>query len=373
VRINAQFIRVRDDFALWSGRYDRQVVDIIAIQDEISRGIVNTLRLKLGSGRRRYEVSATAYDAYLRARAMIIGQGLPGWIDSVDLFDRAIASDGSFAPAYAGVATAHAFRSTQFKGDPAEDVKAMWATAQKAIELDPLLAEAHDALGMAYARDAQWQQSERSFRRAIELDPNRSITRQHFTMEFLLPLGRIEEGLVQLNLAEKADPLSADVQYFLYYVLTAAGRFDQAAMHCKKLPADFWAKASCHADEQLRHGQTDEAIRSLETEFYRGDWRGAEVRGSLGCAYLKRGRRSEAETLAFSDSTDAFNQAKIFGCLGEKDRSFEALNRAAARGPFRIGRALTWPELSLLDGDPRLTTLRKKAGLPEYRVTSRKP
>ncbi len=94
-------------------------------------------------------------------------------------------------------------------------MKAMWATAQKAIELDPLLAEAHDALGMAYARDARWQQSERSFRRAIELDPNRSITRQHFTMEFLLPLGRIEEGLVQLNLAEKADPLSADVQYFL--------------------------------------------------------------------------------------------------------------------------------------------------------------
>ncbi len=115
VRINAQFIRVRDDFALWSGRYDRQVVDIIAIQDEISRGIVNSLRLKLGSGRRRYEVSATAYDAYLRVRAMIIGQGLPGWINSLELFDRAIASDGSFAPAYAGVATAHAFRSTQFK------------------------------------------------------------------------------------------------------------------------------------------------------------------------------------------------------------------------------------------------------------------
>ena len=70
LRINAQLVRVRDDFPLWSGKYDRELTDVFAIQEEISRGIVNGLRLKLGSGRRRYETSAESYDLYLRARAL---------------------------------------------------------------------------------------------------------------------------------------------------------------------------------------------------------------------------------------------------------------------------------------------------------------
>ncbi len=101
LRINAQLIRVRDDFPLWAGRYDRELTDIFAIQDEVSRGIVNSLRLKLGRGRRRYETSVEAYDLYLRARALQI-RGLPGDEESIGPFEEAIAKDRSFAPAYAG-------------------------------------------------------------------------------------------------------------------------------------------------------------------------------------------------------------------------------------------------------------------------------
>src|SRR5215475_5017056 len=78
LRINAQLVRVRDDFPLWAGKYDRELTDVFAIQDEISRGIVNELRLKLGHGRRRYETSAEAYDLYLRARAVQIQHGQSG-------------------------------------------------------------------------------------------------------------------------------------------------------------------------------------------------------------------------------------------------------------------------------------------------------
>ena len=78
LRINAQLVRVRDDFPLWSGKYDRELTDVFAIQDEISRGIVNSLRLKLGRGRRRYETSVEAYDLYLRARALQMQRGLTG-------------------------------------------------------------------------------------------------------------------------------------------------------------------------------------------------------------------------------------------------------------------------------------------------------
>ena len=106
LRINTQLIRVHDDFALWSGRYDRELTNILAIQDDISRGIVNSLRLKVGHGRRRYETNEEAYDLYLRARsAQRNGSG-----DSIGLFEEAIAKDPAFAPAYAGLAGTHAMQ-----------------------------------------------------------------------------------------------------------------------------------------------------------------------------------------------------------------------------------------------------------------------
>src|SRR5205807_2013181 len=91
LRINAQFIRVRDDFPLWTGRFDRESRDALAIQDDISRGIVNSLRLKLGRGRRRYETSAEAYDLYLRARSIPIQRGVRGYNEVIGPFEQAIA------------------------------------------------------------------------------------------------------------------------------------------------------------------------------------------------------------------------------------------------------------------------------------------
>src|SRR5262249_49728620 len=148
LRINAQFVRVRDEFPVWSGRYDRELTDVFVIQDEISRGIVNSLRIKLGGGRRRYETSVEAYDLYLRARSLERLPFLTGINRSIPPFEQAIAKDPSFAPAYAGLAVAHAARAgfDEFAGS-GDEISQGWAAAQKAIQLDPLLAEAHDALG----------------------------------------------------------------------------------------------------------------------------------------------------------------------------------------------------------------------------------
>src|SRR5262245_49749240 len=133
LRINTQFIRVRDDLPLWSGKFDRELTDVFAIQDEISRGIVNGLRLKLGRGRRRYETSAEAYDLYLRGRALGIQRGLVNANRSIGPFEEAIVKDRSFAPAYAGLAQAHAIRSGWFVTDIADEVAKMRAAAEKAI------------------------------------------------------------------------------------------------------------------------------------------------------------------------------------------------------------------------------------------------
>ena len=193
------------------------MTDVFAIQDEISRGIVNSLRLKLGRGRRRYETSVEAYDLYLRARALEILGGESDNPPSIGLFEEAVAKDPSFAPAYAGLAAAYAYTSATFPNlDHRDDQLAkMRAAAEKAIQLDPLLAEGHAALGMAWARDGQWEQSEKSFRRAIELDPSRSKSYADFATYLLLVLGRTEEALHQLRVAERTDPLSSEIQRFL--------------------------------------------------------------------------------------------------------------------------------------------------------------
>jgi TolB-like protein/tetratricopeptide (TPR) repeat protein len=355
LRVNVQLIRVRDDFPLWSTRLDEELTDIFVIQDKIALGIVNSLRLKLGRGRRRYETSPEAYDLYLRARAATD-------IHSVNLFEQAIAKDPSFAPAYAGLAALHAFRSGLFRLDPAGEVPNMRAAAEKAIQLDPLLAEAHDALGMAYARDAQWAQSEKSFRRGIELDHNRSETYHHFATFLLWPLDRTNEALQALRLAEKADPLSVSVHLGLCYVLPSAGRYDEAAIHGEKMPADSHSGHAYLGRARFLQGRTTEAIQILETAFRRGVTSGSEVRAFLGYAYARTGRRDDAEKMAIG--TNPFNQAVIFAGLGDKDRAMEAMEGSYAAGPFRIGRQLTWPELALIRGEPRMKALRKEVGLP---------
>ncbi len=208
LRIDAQLVRVRDDFPLWSGKYNRELTDVIAVQDEISRGIVNGLRLKLGQGRRRYETSAEAYDLYLRARALQIQHGQRGFDESIGPLEEATARDPSFAPAYASLAAAYAVRSGESRQDIPDEVRKMRSAVDQAVRLDPLLPEAHDALGMLYARDARWVESEKSFRRAIELDPNSSASHSGYALYLLWSLGRVEEALHQLRIVEKNDPLS---------------------------------------------------------------------------------------------------------------------------------------------------------------------
>jgi adenylate cyclase len=363
VRVRIRFVRVRDDLQVWSGRFDRALTDVLTIQDEISRGIVNSLRLQFGRGRRRYETSVDAYDLYLRGRALS-QQDPPAKGQSIGFFERAIAKDPSFAPAYSALASMYAFNSIQFVLDhPADEMSKMREAADKAIQLDPLLAEAYDALGMIYARAAQWEPAEKSFRRAIELDPNRSMTYDNFAMWLLFALGRKDEALRELRLAEKADPLSPVIQGHLGGVLLSAERYEEAEKSCLKLPVGSAARKPCLARVRLGEGHIWEALQLLIDA--RHEFRNPQTDGYLGYVYAKAGRRREAEELAVA-SQYPHEQALIFAGLGDKDRTFEALDRVAVLGAQRVGRQLNFPELALfVRDDPRLQVLRHKVGLPQ--------
>jgi adenylate cyclase len=359
LRINAQLVRVRDDVPLWSAVFERELTDVFAIQDEISRNIVNQLRVNLGRGRRRYETSVEAYDFYLQGRALALRSGILGVIQSIGPYEQAVARDASFAPAYAGLGAALAIRSVQFPADhPPDELARMRAAAEKAVQLDPLLAEAHAALALTYARNSQWGDAEKSFRRAIELDPNRSTTYADFALWLLNVVGRNEEALGQLRIAQKADPLSPDVHLAMALTLTSIGQYEQAAAECRKMRVEDLLWKQCLARTKLGEGRIDEAIQLLT-----GD-PNPQSRGLLGYAYARSGRRDEAEKLV-DRSVFANEQALIFAGLGDEDRALDALDRMAALGAQRVGMYLNSPELAALRGDPRLSAFRTKVGLPD--------
>jgi tetratricopeptide (TPR) repeat protein len=191
--------------------------------------------------------------------------------------------------------------------------------------------------------------SEKSFRRAIAIDPNDSQMHTDFSIWYLLALGRTDEAVQQMRLAEKTDPLSPSVQHDLAFALIFAGRYEEAARHCPDT-------GDCLGRARLGQGKIDEAIQLLAT---------LKNPRYLGYAYGRACRREEAEKLAAAVAPNAFSQALIFAGLGDKDRTLEALDRVAELGAVRIGRALNSPEFALLRADPRVKALRKKVGLPE--------
>ena len=365
LRINARLVRARDDIAIWSRILEPEWTDVLSVQNEISRGIVNSLRLKLGRGRRRYETNEEAYDLYLRARASMT-RLFPGNDEVIGLFEKAIAKDHSLAPAYAGLATAYAWNSFHKAGDHNREEKLpkMQTAAEAAIRLDPLLAEAHSALGTAFAGRGQWKQAEQSFRRAIEIDPNSSTTHVSFSRFYYWPLGRITEAVREAGAAVRNDPLSPLAHSELCDVLVTAGMYDEAASQYLHMPADDeweWGRV-CLGRARFGQGRTAEAIQILSSVK---EW------GYLAYIYAKLGRRAEADKLIAEAPILHPNRrgphqfALVFAGFGDREHTIERLESLARAGPVRLGFTLNSPEFAFLRGDPRLKTLREKMGLPE--------
>jgi len=377
LRINAQLVRVVDDVPLWSERYDRELKDIFAIQDEISRSIVNELRLNLGRGQRRYTANVEAYDRYLKARGLQVRRG-PATRQAIDLFEEVVAKDPAFAPAYAARASAYgwylALQVPSVGGlpVPADQAHAIVRRdALKAIQLDPLLADAYDAMGWVHSLDLEWAEAEKSFRHALDLNPSLTTTYTDFVVSTLVPEGKLDEALRLLDAALGADPWSSDLRRTMSTVQISAGLYDSALDSCRRAlamdPQVFAANARCE-QAVLFKGQVADAIAMMEQfiaetpPLREGGGRGY---GYLGYAYAIAGRRADAELQASRNAGLPHHQAMIYGGLGDKERAFDAIARLAAVNPQR---ALSWlgrPELALLRGDPRVAALRKNFGLPQ--------
>jgi tetratricopeptide (TPR) repeat protein len=308
--------------------------------------------------------ASPADELFRQARASEMRPGVRGVEITLDLFEQAIGNDPSFAPGYAGVAAMEAARSAFDRFDAAERAAMIakgWAAAQKAMQLNARLADAHDALAMMQAREAQWDQAEQSFRRAIKIAPRDPLWRYHFAFFLLLPVGRVEEAIRELQSTEQFYPHARNTHFGLYAAFRAIGRFDEAGSHCIKAAENDEQSTACWSDTLLHQGKADAALRIVEARWKDQLLRmGAE---SLGVAYAQAGRRQDAERVAAVVPRPA-SKAMIFAALGDRERTLETLDEMVAMGPTRVGRELISPEFAFLRGDPRLTVLRKRLGLP---------
>jgi adenylate cyclase len=357
LRVDAQLVRVQDDFALWSGKFEREAVDIFAIQDEISRGIVNNLRLKLGGGQRRYNTNLEAYDLYLQAR-QLVNEAFPrGPGRSIELFEQVLAKDPGFAPAYTGLAQAYSQRSAASRDLPfVEGTDLMTQYVDKALQLDPLLPDAWVFRGEILARGYQWVESEKAYRRAIELNPNLADAHENYGGNLLFKIGKRREGIQEGRKAVELDPLSARPRLLLAYLLVNDGRPDDTldALNQVQNTAAVGVLAKQYRGRALlQKKQYSDAIPYLTDEV---------SKGFLGVAYAWMGRQTEAEAIR---KTVQFPNQLALVCAGlqDKDCVFDALNQMADIKDPRIHFYIVYPELALIRGDPRLDSLRRKIGL----------
>jgi len=370
LRVHAQLVDPARDVPLWADRFDRKLEssgDILAVVDEIARGIVNELRLTLGQGRRRYDLDIETWELYLRARDLADRRGIDAPSRAVALFERILACDPAFAPAHAGLADAYFFLSIP-TGAVTFDVAhgLMRQAAARALELDPLLAEAHAAMGVVLAREHAWERSERAFRRALELDPTLTGSYTRFSISTLRPLGRFDEAERLLETALEHDPLSLDVEREIGEIQFCTGRYDEAIATLDRVQAIdpdltfvhlFLARALAFA------GRFPEAFAS----FAEVERRERAAPHYLAHALVLAGRRAEAEALAVANHGKPIQATVIYAALGDLDRSFEALERLIALEPQRVPLLLTFPEMTALLDDPRMTAIRERFGLRQQR------
>ena len=371
LRVTVALVRARDDFRLWSDRFDRRLTDVFAIQDEISQGIVNTLRLRLSPGRRRYETNLEAYDLYLRGRQIMASfptRGRPIAPAAVEYFEKAIEKDPNYAIAYAGMADAFVavernLGSTGTVWGPTLLPRAK-AAAERAVELDPMLSEAHSAMASIRAREYAWQDADRGFRRAIELNPNNALA--HLERGAILVVqGRFDEGLDEGRRALALDPLSPYVNTEVGGALLLAGRYAESVDQLRKASALDPSRNRPYnvlGRALYLQGKTAESLAIYDETVKRGgqgEW--------LPCAEVRGGRREKAVVLLqeqLSTARPPRALARTYACLGDEEHTLENLEKSLAENEPGFAELLQAPELASMRANPRFATLRRKVNLP---------
>src|SRR5438045_2510405 len=281
LRISAQLVNVADGFHLWAANYDREMTDILDIRSDISRRVVEALKVQLGVSETERLVkkpteTTEAYDSYLLGRYELNKFTEPGFRKAVEHFKHAIELDPSFALANAGLAEAYNMLAYWNYVAPTAGFPEAKRAAQRALELDPGLAEGHTALAFVhYAYEWLFADADPAFREAIRLNPS-SVAARFYFLEFLLAMGKFEEAEEQLAVARKLDPLSVRVSFDLAVKFFFERKIDLAVEQLEKtiamepnndLTCDFLGQVLWKINKMAREVEFFERAKILNGEL----------------------------------------------------------------------------------------------------------
>ena len=383
LRISAQLIQVEDQTHVWGQNYERDVRDMLALQDDVARAIASEIRVQLTASRLAAggtdtgpkAVAPEVHQQYLKGRYFWNKRSEAGYVKAIEYFQEAIRRNADYAPAYAGLADAYALLGsmTNSTSPRLEAMPRARSFAEKALALDESLAEAHASLAFVLMHfENDWATAEKEFQRAIALNPS-YVTAHHWYAYCLMAQTRVEEALREIRLAQELDPLSlivnTDVAELLYY----ARRYDDAIRQAQKtleMDASFPLAHRVLGLAYEQKGMYKESVAELQLQVRlsgRADYALAE----LARGYAVTGNRAEAEKLLRElqsmnpqNPGTSIGLAFVHAALGDKERAFFWLEKSARE---RMGIVLikVQPYFDSLRGDPRLLTIERSMALSQ--------
>ena len=377
VRITAQLVEGATDRQLWAQSYERDLRDVLALQDEVARAIAGQVKATLSPPGKQglsaeHPVNTTAYQAYLKGRHFQDRRTTDSIRKSVKYFEEAIEGSPGDAPAYAALADSYVLLASYGAAPPVEAYRKVKVLAMKAIELDENLADAHVAL--AGVLDGEWDflSADREFRRAIELNPSHAHAR-HWYAAMLNNLGRFKEAHAEYGRAAELDPLSSAIAGAAGDPYYMDGQYDLAIREYLKALEIDPNHAVLHGDlgkAYLFRGMIQEATSEIRKAIDLSGGQAAHV-ATLALVHAVAGRRAEAltmlESLTRPDSQGddvPLEVAAVYAALGDKDRAFEWLERAYDQRDYWLTGIRVDPRFDALRADPRLDNLVRRIGLP---------
>lgn len=373
VRIRAQLIYAPRDQHLWAQAYERDAKDVLTLQANVARDIADEIQLHLTAEQTASlaaprPVDPEAHELYLKGRFYWNKRTPGGFQKALPYFETAIQKDPNYAEAYAGLADAYRFSMINISPDVV--MPKARAAAEKALAINPNLPQAHASLGLiAPYYDWDWDGARRELQRAIELNPNYALAHDWYAEGYLTPMGKLDESLAELRLAQQLDPLSpvilADIGKTLYF----ARRYDEAIAQLRTLqemdptayPAAAWLWKA-----YIEKGMFDQALDVIEKEkphvpetLYLSDL--AYTRARMGDS--ERARSLLAQFLKLRGNEDPGSPATIYVALREKEHAFEWLEKAYAWHSNFMSSLKVWPVYDPLRNDPRFLDLERRVKL----------
>ncbi len=375
VRVTAQLIHAPTDRHLWARSYDRELRDVLALQEEVARAIAQAVQVEVRPDERRRlsqaaAIDPEAYESYLKGRFYWSMRGRENLLKAAAYFQQAIAEDPTYASAYSGLSDTYR-QSDQDGLAPRDCMPKAEAAARKALALDDTLAEAHASLaGVLYRYRWDWDGAKREFQRSLDLDPNSAEGHRAYAI-YLLTMRRDEEALPQLRRAQELSPLSPIISIEVAVALMRVGRYDEAIEQLQK--ARELEPTSARVDQTLalvysRQGDLRKAIAVFE----KGTAEGRAAGGPwLGYLYGTAGRNAEARAALRALEERSRHQyvtpqhfATIHLGLGHEKEAFALLERACEQRAIEV-LGFSGPLFDRLHDDPRYRDLLGRMGLAE--------